>query len=125
MADITPTVPDSFQVIQSYGPGRFRIAGTDHAGSVIVFRERTIPFDLSDVSSASVEAFAEVVAAANELDVLLLGCGPAIRPLPADCRSTLSDAGLMPDLMDTGAACRTFNVLLAEDRRVAAALIAL
>jgi uncharacterized protein len=56
---------------------------------------------------------------------LILGLGPRFLMVPAELRQALKGHGIAVEAMDTGAACRTFNVLLAEDRRVAAALIAL
>ena len=57
--------------------------------------------------------------------MLLIGCGARIAPLPKAVRDGLREAGIGADTMDTGAACRTFNILVSEGRRVAAALIAL
>jgi len=62
--------------------------------------------------------------AGEALDVLLVGCGPRFLPPPAGLVRALRESGIGLEWMDTGAACRTFNVLLAEERRVAAALIA-
>jgi uncharacterized protein len=103
--DITPIVGEGRQLINGYGGGGFRIAGTAYRGSVLV-------------------SFAEVRAATDEIDLLLLGCGASMTFLAEPLRAELRAAGIVTECMDTGAACRTFNVLLAEGRRVAAALIA-
>ncbi len=66
-----------------------------------------------------------VLTADPAVEILLIGCGPRLVPVPGDLRSALRARGIGCDAMDTGAACRTFNILLAESRRVAAALIAL
>ncbi len=66
----------------------------------------------------------EVTGAAEGPEILLVGCGPCFLAEPAGLRAALREAGAVLEWMDTGAACRTFNVLLAEDRRAAAALIA-
>jgi uncharacterized protein len=58
------------------------------------------------------------------VDILLIGCGTGPAPVPAPLRAGLKSAGMSLEWMDTGAACRTFNILLAEQRRIAAALIA-
>jgi uncharacterized protein len=123
--EITPDIPQGRQVIESYGPGRFRISGVTHAGSVLVFPERTIAWPVKSMTDLSEAAFADVIAAEPAVEILLIGCGPQLLPLPGALRSTLRTEGVASDAMDTGAACRTFNVLLAEARRVAAALIAL
>ena len=58
------------------------------------------------------------------IDLLLLGCGARMAMVPAGVRQHLRAAGVVVESMDTGAACRTYNVLMADGRRVAAALIA-
>ena len=70
------------------------------------------------------EALARLVAEAAAIDILLIGTGDAMTPLPRGIREALEAAGLFPELMSTGAAVRTYNVLLSEERAVAAALVA-
>ena len=123
--EITPEIPHGRQVIESYGPGRFRISGIMHAGSVIVFPERTLAWPVSNMDALSADSLAEVLAAEPAVEILLIGCGPRLQPISGALRNTLRAGGVGCDAMDTGAACRTYNVLLAEARRVAAALIAL
>lgn len=65
-----------------------------------------------------------MLALAGKVDVCLLGAGPRLLPIPRALRTALKDAGVPTDPMDTGAACRTYNVLAGEGRAVAAALIA-
>jgi uncharacterized protein len=122
--DITPIVGEGRQLINGYGGGGFRIAGTAYRGSVLVFPERTLSWPETDVAALTAESFAEVRAATDEIDLLLLGCGASMTFLAEPLRAELRAAGIVTECMDTGAACRTFNVLLAEGRRVAAALIA-
>jgi len=125
VADISPLIPQGRQVIQSYGGGGFRISGVDHRGSVIVFPTRTIPWHASVLAEATAENLAAVTAADAEVTLLLVGGGAAPAGMLAPgLRKSLRDAGIVSEVMDTGAACRTFNVLMAEERRVAAALIA-
>ncbi|MEM1104390.1 MAG: Mth938-like domain-containing protein [Pseudomonadota bacterium] len=61
---------------------------------------------------------------ADRYDFVLLGCGATIAPPPAGLRALLKSAGLGVEFMDTGAACRVYNVLLTEQRRFAGAFIA-
>lgn len=75
-------------------------------------------------ADVTLEALAPVLALAGRVDVCLVGCGASLRPLPLALRAKLKEAGLPADPMDTGAACRTYNVLAGEGRAVAAALIA-
>ena len=71
----------------------------------------------------TLDSLAPVIEDGN-VQVLLLGCGPKLQMPPPDLRSALREKGIGIEPMDTGAACRTYNVLLAEGRAVAAALIA-
>lgn len=124
MNDITAAAPSGRQLIQRYGAHNFRIAGEIYHGSVIIFPETTISWDIvayDDITVASLSALAD---AADDLEVLLIGCGARMGMPRADIRDYLKEKGIVPEWMDTGAACRTFNVLLAEDRAVSAALIA-
>ena len=123
--EVTPIVAAGRQVIEAYRPGRFRISGIDHDTSVIVTPERTLPWTGVEIARLGIADFAAVIAADPPVDVLLIGCGKLMAPLPRAVRDGLREAGIGADAMDTGAACRTYNVLMSEDRRVAAALIAL
>jgi len=122
--DITPLIASGRQSIQGYGDGGFRIAGVRHEGSCIVFSERTIAWPVADAESIGAETLGEVTAAAEALDILIVGCGVQFGPEPNGLRQALREHSIVLEWMDTGAACRTFNVLLAEERQAAAALIA-
>ena len=122
--DVTPLIPQGKQVIESYGEGRFRISGQVHQGSVIVFPERTLSWPVADFAELKPESLEAVAEARKSVDVLLLGCGARMQLVPRLLREKLRVAGIVIEPMDTGAACRTFNVLMSEERQVAAALIA-
>lgn len=117
-------IPAGRQVITGYRPGGFTVGGAVYDGSILVFPERVVAWPIAAVDALSVDALAPVIAEDPAVEVLLIGCGPRIAHLPG-LRRDLRDNGIGADAMTTGAACRTFNVLLAEERRVAAALIAL
>jgi len=121
--DITPLIPGDRQVIDSYGPGRFRISGEDHAGGVIVFPERTLAWSVTNFADVTLERLEAVIVAEPAVEVLLIGCGARMQMPPPALREALRARGISCDVMDTGAACRTYNILLSEARRVAAALI--
>ena len=70
-------------------------------------------------------SLAPLMAAGRHVDLLLLGCGARPAAISLQLRQTLRQAGIVVETMGTGAACRTYNVLLAEGRHVAAALIAI
>ncbi len=122
--DITRVVPADRQFIEGYGGGRFRISGKLHEGSVLVFPERTLTWPVTAIEALSLDNLEPVLAVSGELEILLIGCGPRLGLVPDDLRQALRDHGLVVEPMDTGAACRTYNVLASEGRAVAAALIA-
>ena len=124
MADITPQVPQGRQLIQGYGGGGFRIAGAAYASSVIVMPDQTLPWQVTSFDDISITGLAPLMHGNTGVEVLLIGCGARMGMPRTDIRDALKAFSIVPEWMDTGAACRTFNVLLAEDRAVAAALIA-
>jgi uncharacterized protein len=113
------------QTLQRYGNGGFRVSGADFQGSIIVTLSHTFAWPVTAMGELTIADFQPLIAIAATLDVCLLGCGPEMLPLPREIRTELKEAGLMVDPMDTGAACRTYNVLMGEGRAVAAALIAI
>jgi len=113
------------KVVTAYGDGGFRIAGDRVEGSVIVFPEFFLPWAVARKSEVGPASFSDVMENAHQVDILLLGCGKAPPLVSEHIRNALRPHGVIVDAMETGAACRTFNILLAEGRAVAAALIAI
>jgi len=109
--------------IERYGAGGFRISGTAHEGGVLVTGNRVAPWPAGGLAGLDAEAVAPLIALRDEFEFVLIGCGPQFGLLPKAAKQALRDAGIRFDVMDTGAACRTYNVLVAEGRRVAAALL--
>ncbi|MEM8662520.1 MAG: MTH938/NDUFAF3 family protein, partial [Pseudomonadota bacterium] len=95
-----------------------------HVGSLLCVPSGIYGWPPTDVAGVGAEALARVMAEAQDIDVLLLGVGEMPLPLPAPAEAALRKFGVRFDTMTTGAAVRTFNVMIAEERRVAAALIA-
>lgn len=122
--DVTPRIPSGKQLINAYGDGGFRIAGVAHKGSVLVLPDRTLPWAVLTMAELSLESLAPVFDVGASAEILLIGCGASIAFIPKPLREALRARHIAVDGMNTGAACRTYNVLLAEDRCVAAALIA-
>lgn len=122
--DVTPLIPQGRQVIESYGGGSFTVAGERYRGSILVLPDWTVSWSLTAIEELSLESLEPVLAAEPPVEVLLIGCGAAMAFIEPDLRQAASARGVALEPMDTGAACRTYNVLMAEDRRVAAALIA-
>jgi uncharacterized protein len=110
--------------IDAYGDGGFRFADMSHRGSILCLPSGIHGWEPRDPAVLGVDDFTRVIAEAGGIDILLIGCGTDLRPLPAALRAALREAGISADPMSTGAAVRTYNVLLAEDRLVAAALVA-
>ena len=102
--------------IDGYGPGFFRIGGEQVAGAVLVTADRAVAW-------GGYEDTASLLPLAGQVDVLFIGTGAAMAYLPAPFRAALDSAGIGAEPMASPAACRTYNVLLAEGRRVAAALL--
>ena len=121
-------LPDGFvpgrHGIDAYGDGGFRFADMSHRGSILVLPSGIRAWDTTEPRTIDAAALAPVLAEAGAIDLLLIGTGLDIAPLPEPLRRRLKDAGIGLDVMQTGAAARTYNILLAENRKVAAALIA-
>jgi len=135
MADVSVRVVEGRHTVQGYGDGRIRIGGQAHEGPLILFPEGIAPWPLAtacgsqldggqlDGSALTVESFAPVFDHQPAVDVLLIGCGARTAMVPPALREALRARGIGVDAMATGAACRTFNLLVVEDRRVAAAVV--
>ena len=123
--DITPPVAADRQLILGYGDGGFRVSGSRHKGSILVLPRQTLAWSIDDIENLSADDLAPVRDATEPVGVLLLGCGVSGALIKPDVRAKVRDWGVVIEAMDTGAACRTYNVLLTEGRDVAAALIAI
>ncbi len=110
--------------IEAYGNGGFRFAGMSHKGSILCLPSGIHGWSAVAVPSLTVDDFASVLAERASIDFLLLGCGRSLLVPPAPVVKAFVAAGMGLEPMDTGAAARTYNVLMGEGRRVAAALIA-
>jgi uncharacterized protein len=122
--ELTPLAQAGRQVIERYGASGFRVAGVVHRGSILVFPDRTESWGAAEASTVSFESLAPVVEYGG-VQILLLGLGRLMSAVPIALRAALRSSGIILEAMDTGAACRTYNVLLGEERRVAAALLPL
>ncbi|MGF6171747.1 Mth938-like domain-containing protein [Ensifer sp. 4252] len=110
--------------IDAYGNGGFRFADMSHRGSVLMLPSGVYAWDVAEGDPLLVEKFQRVLDEARDIEVLLVGTGRDIRPLPAELKTALRALNISSDPMSTGAAVRTYNVMLAEARAVAVALIA-
>jgi uncharacterized protein len=117
--ELIQIVPPGRQVIERYAASGFRVSGTVYAGPVLVFPDLT---QVWAEAALTAESLAPVVEHGG-VELLLLGLGRRMMPVSAGLRAAFRANGIVIEAMDTGAACRTYNVLLAEERRVAAALL--
>ena len=110
--------------IEAYGNGGFRFADMSHRGSLLCLPSGIHGWEPADPNALAESDFERVFAEAGAVELLLVGCGPDLRRLAPALTGSLKAAGIACESMSTGAAVRTYNVLLAEERAVAAALIA-
>ncbi|MET0154632.1 MAG: Mth938-like domain-containing protein [Rickettsiales bacterium] len=121
--DITPLTPKEKKRIRSYGAQIFRVNDDAYSRSIAVTPDAVYlwePLSLGAITPESVQSLPNSV---KKADVLLLGAGKRYAPLSAEAKNAFAAAGMTPETMDLGAACRTYNVLLSEERNVAALLI--
>jgi len=102
--------------IDAYGSGYFRVAGQRIDSAVLVLPTTTHLWGGFDDTSP-------ILAAAPEIDVLLVGTGGEIAHLPEQFRTTLEEAGMGIEPMSSPSACRLYNILVSEGRRIGAALL--
>ncbi|WP_454700762.1 Mth938-like domain-containing protein [Agrobacterium burrii] len=110
--------------IDAYGNGGFRFADMSHRGSLLLLPSGIYGWDPLDAKELMLGHFDKVLSEAQDIEVLLIGTGDGMRVLPKELRAAFKEAGISVDPMSTGAAVRTYNIMLSESRAVAAALIA-
>lgn len=110
--------------IDAYGNGGFRFADMSHRGSILCLPSGIHGWEPRDPLALTMDDLPKLFDDAGEIEILLVGTGKSLLPIPKPLKEALRAAGISADPMSTGAAVRTYNVLLAEDRAVAAALIA-
>ncbi len=108
---------DGLKPVDGYGPGFFRIAGEVWEGPVVVLPTGVATWD----GYADIE---KITAAAELVDVVFVGTGAQVAHVPPVFRAAIEAAGIGVEAMTSPAACRTYNVLLSEGRRIALALLA-
>jgi uncharacterized protein len=110
--------------IDAYGNGGFRFAGMSHTGSLLILASGIYGWRPQSVHDLTPHDFSGVLSESGSVSFLILGTGSTMLPPPSAVRSIFAASPLSLEIMDTGAAVRTYNILLAEDRPPAAALIA-
>jgi uncharacterized protein len=111
-------------VIDSYGAGGFRFADMSHRGSILALPSGVHAWSATTPADLTLDAFVQVLAEAEEIDTLLVGTGKEIAFLDDAVRARLKEGRMAVDVMSTGAAARIYNIMASENRRAAAALLA-
>jgi uncharacterized protein len=110
--------------IEAFGDFGFRVGGVRHEGSLLISGGRIERWTVVRIEDLDIGCIDALIGAARQAHILIIGTGARLVPLTPALRARVESAGIGLEVMDTGAACRTFNILRAEDRPVAAALIA-
>lgn len=110
--------------LTAYGNGGFRFAEMSHRGSLLCLPSGMHAWSVTTAAELTLQSLQPVLEQAENIDVLLLGLGTDIVPIDPAIRAALRERKIIVEATQTGGAIRTYNVLLAEDRPVAAALIA-
>jgi uncharacterized protein len=121
--DDAPHLPRSAP-IDAYGKGGFAFADMSHRGSLLCLPDAIWAWEVTRPEQIDKYSLQRVFAAANAIDTLIVGSGTNVWVPPADLRAALRTVHVVLDAMQTGPAIRTYNIMLGERRRVAAALIA-
>ena len=115
--------PSQVQLIRSYGPGHFLISEREWRSPVLVTPMRTTEWNVARAEDLALDNLAPLRDAPTPTELLVVGCGARAVFFAPALRAQLKAAGMALEVVDTGSGCRIYNVLLAEGRRVAAALI--
>jgi uncharacterized protein len=110
--------------IDAYGEGGFRFAGMSHRGSLLCLPSGIWAWPVRAPADIDETALAPVIAESDDIELFLLGTGTVPWLVPEALRWQLRDRHIVVEAMPTGPAVRTYNIVLAENRRVAAGLIA-
>jgi uncharacterized protein len=118
-----PHLPRSVP-IDAYGKGGFAFAEMSHRGSLLCLPDAIWAWPVTAPAEINRDSLTRVLAAANVIDTLVIGTGADVWLAPSSLREEFRKAGIVLDVMQTGPAIRTYNIMIGERRRVAAALIA-
>ncbi|MGD9543501.1 MAG: Mth938-like domain-containing protein [Methylocystis sp.] len=110
--------------IEEYGGGGFRFADMSHRGSILALPSGVRAVPLTNAAEIDEAVIDDALAESGGLDLFVVGTGQDLLPLAGALRAKLRAAGVGCETMATGAAVRTYNMLVDEDRRVGALLIA-
>jgi uncharacterized protein len=123
--EINPLRAGDRLTVDGYGAGTFKVAGGEVSGSMLIRADRFDPWPVADATGIDRPGAEALLALAGEVDVLVIGTGEKAVMIAPELRRELREAGLGVEVMATPAACRTYNLLIAEGRRAAAAVVAM
>jgi len=122
--DITPVISKNKNVIKGYGDKSFRINDKEYRYNLMILPEKIVKWPISSADEICKESL-DALLGDEKVEILLVGCGEKHIAFSSQLHAYYSEKEISITLMTTGAACRTYNVLLSEERSVAAALIAI
>lgn len=124
MADDNLHLPGQ-HAIDFYGNMGFRFADMSHKGSLLILPDGTSNWQVKDGDQLTETLFKKIIEQSDKIDILILGMGEKMSLPPKEIRQACQENGIVIEFMSTSNAVRTYNVLLAEKRLIAAALIAI
>lgn len=122
--DITPQLPEGAKILKGYGDGGFVVNEDRIEGNIFIAPEYCELWQLGSAEEITPDDFSFLAKHKDNIDILLIGCGKDHKPLPEAIKRYVKSFDIVAEMMATGAACRTYNVLVSEGRKVAAVLIA-
>lgn len=125
MQDLTPIIKEGRKIIEAYGAGSFTVNSEKYDSSVII-----TPFSLEQSEAKNITEINEpdistLIQEKDRIEFVLVGFGENSDYLKPEIEKLLANEGIRVEYMSTGAACRTYNVLMSEERKIAAILIAI
>ena len=120
---VTLESPEGALLVEAYGDGGFRLMERRVEGSLFVRKEGFFPVNVAEFADLTPSHIDALVEEYGSPEILLIGTGLSMALLPKELRLHLEELGIGYDVMSTGAAARTFNVLTIEGRDVAALLL--
>ncbi|MBT5074475.1 MAG: hypothetical protein HOJ34_09975 [Kordiimonadaceae bacterium] len=111
--------------IAGYGDGGFRMGESRFEGSMLITPSGFYPWDVTEHANITIKSLEPILKDHSGVEILIIGMGQSMAFLNKDIRHAFAKNDIAIEIMDTGAAARTYNVLLQEGRKVTAALIAI
>ena len=123
--EFTEIKSSSEAFIAGYGDGGFRMGDSRFTGSLLITPSGFYPWDVVEHSQITLEGLKPILENSDNIELLVIGTGQSMAFVAKEIRKAFADNDIAIEVMDTGAAARTYNVLLQEGRMVTAALIAI